>query len=227
MAQQLSWSNTNRRARTRAACKSEEALHDTSQQDAAPGTRAYPLSPAPTQRRHGSFSCAFAQRRPAAAHVHHEHTHEHQRRFPARALCVGLMHGMAGSAALILLTLDTVASPVTGLTKREFDFCAPISQRACSGSVVGVGRPVTVIAHHKLDRLGDPEQLTQRFWPRGNGGQSGLGLAIVDAIAARFGSIESALSSRSRRAAIASHRKRSACNDDDLACARPCDRQSS
>lgn len=28
---------------------------------------------------------------------------------------VGLMHGMAGSAALILLTLQTVRSPLTGL----------------------------------------------------------------------------------------------------------------
>jgi hypothetical protein len=31
-----------------------------------------------------------------------------------RALCVGLMHGLAGSAALILLTLGRVASPMTG-----------------------------------------------------------------------------------------------------------------
>jgi hypothetical protein len=39
----------------------------------------------------------------------HEHTHQH--RFPYRALLVGLMHGMAGSAALILLTLHTAISP--------------------------------------------------------------------------------------------------------------------
>lgn len=45
----------------------------------------------------------------------HAHPHAHDRRFPARALCVGAMHGLAGSAALILLTLGTVASPVTGL----------------------------------------------------------------------------------------------------------------
>jgi len=32
-----------------------------------------------------------------------------------RALFVGLMHGMAGSAALILLTLQAVRSPLTGL----------------------------------------------------------------------------------------------------------------
>lgn len=44
---------------------------------------------------------------------HHEHIHRSG--FPVRALFVGLMHGMAGSAALILLTLETVRSPWTGM----------------------------------------------------------------------------------------------------------------
>jgi len=35
--------------------------------------------------------------------------------FPLRALLVGVMHGMAGSAALILLTLQSVQSPQAGL----------------------------------------------------------------------------------------------------------------
>ncbi|HHH38532.1 MAG TPA: urease accessory protein [Sedimenticola sp.] len=59
-------------------------------------------------------------------HAHREgephqplHRHPHPRPepagFPVRALLVGLMHGMAGSAALILLTLQTVQSPLTGL----------------------------------------------------------------------------------------------------------------
>lgn len=43
------------------------------------------------------------------------HQHRHVERFPMRALFVGMMHGMAGSAALILLTLETVASPVQGI----------------------------------------------------------------------------------------------------------------
>lgn len=46
------------------------------------------------------------------AQIHHEHEHA---RFPARALYVGLMHGLAGSAALILLTLSTVDAPAVGL----------------------------------------------------------------------------------------------------------------
>lgn len=43
------------------------------------------------------------------------HGHAHPARFPLRALFVGMMHGMAGSAALILLTLETAISPVQGL----------------------------------------------------------------------------------------------------------------
>ncbi len=43
------------------------------------------------------------------------HNHHHPQGFPVRALLVGLMHGMAGSAALILLTLQTLTSPWLGL----------------------------------------------------------------------------------------------------------------
>ncbi len=46
---------------------------------------------------------------------HRPEDHEHTHKFPSRALFVGLMHGMAGSAALILLTLETVKSPLVGL----------------------------------------------------------------------------------------------------------------
>ena len=50
-----------------------------------------------------------------ADHDSSRHHHRHARDFPVRALLVGLMHGMAGSAALILLTLHTVSTPGTGL----------------------------------------------------------------------------------------------------------------
>lgn len=45
----------------------------------------------------------------------HHHPHRKRLDFPFRALLVGVMHGMAGSAALVLLTLQTVDSPLTGL----------------------------------------------------------------------------------------------------------------
>lgn len=43
------------------------------------------------------------------------HRHSHRAKLPLRALLVGMMHGMAGSAALILLALQTVTSPWQGL----------------------------------------------------------------------------------------------------------------
>jgi hypothetical protein len=44
-----------------------------------------------------------------------EHIHTHPKYFSIRALLVGVMHGMAGSAALIILTLDSVSSIETRL----------------------------------------------------------------------------------------------------------------
>ena len=48
-------------------------------------------------------------------HNPEHHEHGHPRALHVRALLVGMMHGMAGSAALILLTLETVVSPGAGL----------------------------------------------------------------------------------------------------------------
>lgn len=43
------------------------------------------------------------------------HDHKHSTRFPKRALLIGMMHGMAGSSVLILLTLKTIQSSILGL----------------------------------------------------------------------------------------------------------------
>ena len=48
-------------------------------------------------------------------HNESAHQHEHNQSFPKRALFIGFMHGIAGSAALIVLTLQTVDSFATGL----------------------------------------------------------------------------------------------------------------
>ncbi len=51
-------------------------------------------------------------------HTHHNeaaHQHKHDQGFPKRALLVGTIHGLAGSAALIVLTLQTVEKITTGL----------------------------------------------------------------------------------------------------------------
>ena len=45
---------------------------------------------------------------------HNPARHEHPHGFPGRALLVGMVHGMAGSAALILLSLEALRSPAWG-----------------------------------------------------------------------------------------------------------------
>lgn len=47
-------------------------------------------------------------------HALDAHDHTHARALPLRALLVGMMHGMAGSAALIVLALQTIATPLQG-----------------------------------------------------------------------------------------------------------------
>jgi ABC-type nickel/cobalt efflux system permease component RcnA len=48
------------------------------------------------------------------AHEEEAHTH-HGLRFGARPLLIGIVHGLAGSAALMLLVLTTITSPVIAL----------------------------------------------------------------------------------------------------------------
>lgn len=43
------------------------------------------------------------------------HRHAHRAKMPWRALLVGLVHGMAGSAALVVLTLSTIHSVAQGI----------------------------------------------------------------------------------------------------------------
>jgi hypothetical protein len=54
-----------------------------------------------------------SHKREAVPYAQVEHTHEH--RIPWRSLCVGLMHGMAGSAALLVLAVSQVSNPLEGL----------------------------------------------------------------------------------------------------------------
>jgi ABC-type nickel/cobalt efflux system permease component RcnA len=50
-----------------------------------------------------------------AEHQQSPHDHEHTQKLPVRTLVVGLIHGMAGSAALLLLTTATQTSVVNGV----------------------------------------------------------------------------------------------------------------
>ena len=68
-------------------------------------------------------------------HLRTAHAHEHGFRW--RTLLVGLMHGMAGSAALLVLTVSQASSPAAGL-----GYVALFG----IGSMIGMGALSTVIA---------------------------------------------------------------------------------
>ncbi|MBR1236855.1 urease accessory protein [Bradyrhizobium sp. AUGA SZCCT0182] len=68
-------------------------------------------------------------------HLRTAHAHEHGFRW--RTLLVGLMHGMAGSAALLVLTVSQASSPAAGL-----GYVALFGV----GSMIGMGALSTVIA---------------------------------------------------------------------------------
>ena len=78
----------------------------------------------------------------AHSHAHEKNPHErsahaHEHGFRWRSLLVGLMHGMAGSAALLVLAVAQVANPVYGLL---YVFLFGIA------SMFGMGALSTVIA---------------------------------------------------------------------------------
>jgi ABC-type nickel/cobalt efflux system permease component RcnA len=104
------------------------------------------------------------------AHAQSPHRHEHARRWPLRALAVGMMHGMAGSAALVVLSLKAVPTVALGL-----GYIALFG----AGSIVGMALLSIVIAV--------PLRLSAGYLTRVHQGMTalvglfscGLGLAMV------------------------------------------------
>jgi len=73
----------------------------------------------------------------AVPHNRNAHAHAHPQGLPWRTLTVGLMHGMAGSAALVVLTATAVSDPLVGVAYVAlFGF----------GSIVGMAALSMVIA---------------------------------------------------------------------------------
>jgi hypothetical protein len=106
---------------------------------------------------------AHSHRGEGAPHDPARHEHRHPRGFPARALLVGMVHGMAGSAALILLSLETLRSPAWG-----FAYIAIFGL----GSILGMAALSAAIAV--------PLRLTSRHLKRTYDGLSAaVGLATV------------------------------------------------
>ena len=68
--------------------------------------------------RHGNGGLHFhahSHRTDAAPHAQSAHAHVHAEQLPWRTLVVGFVHGMAGSAALVVLTAATLDSPWWGI----------------------------------------------------------------------------------------------------------------
>ncbi len=90
------------------------------------------------QHRHGDGTQHFHLHSHAADPLpHRRSSHAHQHGFRWRTLLVGLMHGMAGSAALLVLAVTQAASPGYGLL---YVLLFGI------GSMLGMGALSTVIA---------------------------------------------------------------------------------
>jgi ABC-type nickel/cobalt efflux system permease component RcnA len=66
------------------------------------------------------------------------HDHAHPQGFPLRALCVGMMHGLAGSAALIVLALPAGAPALAGLSYVILFGVGSIAGMALFSTVVAV-----------------------------------------------------------------------------------------
>jgi ABC-type nickel/cobalt efflux system permease component RcnA len=80
------------------------------------------------------------------------HRHRHLRDFPLRALFVGMVHGMAGSAALIVLSLGTVGSVAWGLAYIAIFGAGSILGMALLSAVIAV--PLRLTSRH-LGRVHD------------------------------------------------------------------------
>ena len=99
------------------------------------------------------------------AHSHAEqdaHDHDHKP-FPFQSLFVGMMHGMAGSAALLILTASNAPNPTEGLAYVAIFGLGSILGMACLSAIIAV-----------------PLALSARFLTWANWGlQGGIGLATL------------------------------------------------
>ena len=66
------------------------------------------------------------------------HRHAHPEGFPLRALCVGMVHGLAGSAALLLLTMESAVAPAAGLVYVALFGLGSVAGMALLSAVIAV-----------------------------------------------------------------------------------------
>lgn len=111
---------------------------------------------------HAHFHAHSHAGEPVRAHDPRHHRHDHKV-FPLRSLLVGMMHGMAGSAALLVLTASTAPSPQLG-----FGYVVLFGV----GSILGMAALSAIIAV--------PLALSAKFLTWANRGiQAATGLATI------------------------------------------------
>ena len=108
-------------------------------------------------------------------HYHREdvsHDHSHPKTFPFRALFVGLMHGMAGSAALVLLAVSATTQPSHGMAYVIVFGIGSILGMAALSAVLSLPLRSLPIRYHRqlrtglgLATMGADTSLTRRGGP--------------------------------------------------------------
>jgi hypothetical protein len=96
------------------------------------GARPDPLPRSPSRAGHHPCACAQPSRRGSARDSAHRHAHP--QRWPLRALAVGMMHGLAGSAALVVLSLEAIPTIGLGVGYIALFGLGSIAGMACSRS---------------------------------------------------------------------------------------------
>jgi len=86
------------------------------------------------------------------AHEHSRHRHAHRAALPTRALVVGLMHGLAGSAALLLLTVVSGERPALGILYVALFGVGSVFGMALLSLIVSL--PLRALARHATPMLG-------------------------------------------------------------------------
>lgn len=79
------------------------------------------------------------------AHRQSAHAHAHPSGFPLRSLWVGMMHGLAGSAALVVLAATALRSPLEGLIYVALFGLGSLVGMAVLSAVIAV--PMSLTAH--------------------------------------------------------------------------------
>ncbi len=91
--------------------------------------------------RHGDDTPHFHAHSHRNDKKHNKAAHHHQHGFPTRALFIGLIHGMAGSAALIAITLESVESIPLGIAYITLFGLGSIVGMALLASIIAIPLP--------------------------------------------------------------------------------------